>query len=138
MLNNLTNVFKYKNKYYKIIYGDLNKSNKRSILCKDIKNNIYVVYININLTDIEKRNELHIALKRTKKLRELRFGDYRLVIENINSINLNKTLLDVKEQSANSSNIENNIIDKFRRLNQLGQNRMLEYLNDLLCMNKYV
>ncbi|PWW84112.1 hypothetical protein CYK87_09340 [Clostridium perfringens] len=130
-------MFKYKNQIYKVIYGDLSASNKLSVLCEDIKNNIYVIYIDINLSEEERRKELHIVLNRQKELRELRCKDFKSVSENIESINFIRKLNNMKEKVESIDNIEENIIENFRKLNASGQVRVLELLEDLITLNKY-
>lgn len=130
-------MFKYNNKVYRVVYSDLSKSNKDTILCKDLKNNIYVIYIDINLSEKERQKALHRAVKWKKSLKEIKFKDYKIIKGNVDDIEFKRSLKSVKKKLEQIENFEDKFIQDIKRLNALGQAKVLEYINDLLGIDKY-
>lgn len=130
-------MFKYNNKVYRVVYVDLSKTHKDTILCKDLKNNIYVIYIDINLSEKERQKALHRAVKWEKSLKEIKFKDYKFIKEHVDYIEHERKLKSAKRTLEQIENFEDKIIQSIRRLNALGQARALEYINDLLGINRY-
>lgn len=59
--------FKYNGQTYKVLYEKLDKPH-RSLLLRDRRDGTFIIKINSKLTQKEKRDELHIMLKRKKCL----------------------------------------------------------------------